>query len=459
MTLHQIKVSGYRGFATPQTLNLAVPNGKPGSGLTLIVGSNNSGKSSLIEILHFLRAPGQPVNFVEGQKNARTNGQVRLAYSTSEGDFSIETGAVGVPAWVNLPATIPKTNVYIVPPRRSIDTFSQSGPQDRDVYSREMQDFAPRRQIASNFSSRLANIDSWREKYFGLLGRILPNTPSWYLERNDNGNQFMKVSNSTSPHSSDGLGSGTASAIHIADALYDSQVGQIIGIDEPELSLHPAAQRRLASILVELSADRQIVIATHSPFFVPFELMASGMKLARVYLSESGSVIGQVEEATLRKLSNLVQDSNNPHVMGLDAREVLFLEDDVILVEGQEDVIGYRRLLSTLGKDVPASFFGWGVGGASKMVVIASLLKDLGIQRVFGILDSDKREVSKELSMMFPSYKFVTIPAPDIRTKPARKATESKEGLLGENGELRPKYEKDMTALFAVLEQYFVRKS
>lgn len=269
----------------------------------------------------------------------------------------------------------------------------------------------------------------------------------------------MKVSNSTSPHNSDGLGSGTTSAIHITDALYDSQVDHIIGIDEPELSLHPAAQRRLASVLVELSADRQIVIATHSPFFAPLELLTSGMKLARVYHAESGSVIGQVEESTLVKLANIVRDINNPHVFGLDAREVLFLEDDVILVEGQEDVIGYRRLFDTFSKYVPASFFGWGVGGASKMVVIASLLKELGIQRVFGILDSDKRKVSEELGQTFPSYKFVTIPAPDIRTKPARKAAEPKEGLLGENGELRPEYEKDTKELFAILEHYFVRKS
>ena len=47
--IRSISCVGYRGFAIKQTLNLAIPNGELGSGLTVLVGPNGGGKSTLIE--------------------------------------------------------------------------------------------------------------------------------------------------------------------------------------------------------------------------------------------------------------------------------------------------------------------------------------------------------------------------------------------------------------------------
>jgi AAA15 family ATPase/GTPase len=45
MTLKRIEIKGFRGFEEEGLINLAIPNGKYGSGLTILVGPNNSGKS------------------------------------------------------------------------------------------------------------------------------------------------------------------------------------------------------------------------------------------------------------------------------------------------------------------------------------------------------------------------------------------------------------------------------
>ncbi|MDH5679818.1 MAG: AAA family ATPase, partial [Nitrospinota bacterium] len=256
------------------------------------------------------------------------------------GNFTLQTTGGGAIKWDNFPSTKPKISAYVVPSRRSIEARFSANPEERSSYVRQSPNFTSRRQTGSRFSSRLSRIDNEQDKFLECLNRILPNPPSWYMEKSDPGRSefYLKVTSATSPHDSDGLGSGVASAIHVADALYDSPNEDIVGIDEPELSLHPAAQRRLASVLVELSAYRQIIIATHSPFFAPLECLSSGMMVARVYQRRGGSIVGQLEKVTAEKVSNLLKDSNNPHVLGLDAREVLFLEDDVILVEGQEDV-------------------------------------------------------------------------------------------------------------------------
>ncbi len=55
MFVKSIRISNYRSFKEDDcTVELAVPNGKPGSGLTVIVGPNNVGKSNLFHAMDFL---------------------------------------------------------------------------------------------------------------------------------------------------------------------------------------------------------------------------------------------------------------------------------------------------------------------------------------------------------------------------------------------------------------------
>lgn len=48
----------------------------------------------------------------------------------------------------------------------------------------------------------------------------------------------------------------------------ESKGGIVYLIDEPELHLHPSAQQKLAELLLLESAQRQIVVATHSPYLI-----------------------------------------------------------------------------------------------------------------------------------------------------------------------------------------------
>lgn len=41
---------------------------------------------------------------------------------------------------------------------------------------------------------------------------------------------------------------------------------KIILLDEPEISLHPKAQIRLIELLIEVTKEKQIIVATHSPY-------------------------------------------------------------------------------------------------------------------------------------------------------------------------------------------------
>src|SRR6185295_12869952 len=99
-------------------------------------------------------------------------------------------------------------------------------------------------------------IEKNREAFDAVLGKVLDPVPDWSIDQMDSGQYFLKIRTGGAVHSSEGLGEGLISLLYIVDALYDSRESDLIAIDEPELSLHPALKRRVSSLLLEYSATR-----------------------------------------------------------------------------------------------------------------------------------------------------------------------------------------------------------
>ena len=101
---------------------------------------------------------------------------------------------------------------------------------------------------------------------------------------------YLKLIINGCTHSSEGLGDGIWSVFTICDALYDSEQNSTIAIDEPELSLHPAYQKRILQLFKEYAKDRQIIINTHSPCFVDMNSLVNGAYLYRTIKNENGDI-------------------------------------------------------------------------------------------------------------------------------------------------------------------------
>jgi predicted ATP-dependent endonuclease of OLD family len=58
--IKKVTIGGFRGFSRASSLVLGIPDGRSASGLTVLVGPNNSGKSSVVEALKLSGVREQP---------------------------------------------------------------------------------------------------------------------------------------------------------------------------------------------------------------------------------------------------------------------------------------------------------------------------------------------------------------------------------------------------------------
>lgn len=174
MAIRELKIKGLRSFEKEVTINFAMPNGSDvGSGLNVLVGGNNSGKSTIIEALHLLSYRGEIMTLPNNMLNDKNHGQLKIEvnYKNNEDklvnlkfETSEETG------------TMPKINgkfigndyehermknVMILSSKRSISsTFSNLHSEERNEYESNVFDLDYRTQYFANssFGGRLIKI-------------------------------------------------------------------------------------------------------------------------------------------------------------------------------------------------------------------------------------------------------------------------------------------------------------
>lgn len=114
----------------------------------------------------------------------------------------------------------------------------------------------------------------------------------------------QEVAGSTSPWRffAGNMSDGTLRALGILVALFQSQGSDfprvpLVGIEEPEIALHPAAIGALLDALREASQSTQVIVTTHSPDLLDLADMDTELLLA-VYAEKGATQIALVDEAS-----------------------------------------------------------------------------------------------------------------------------------------------------------------
>jgi predicted ATPase len=104
------------------------------------------------------------------------------------------------------------------------------------------------------------------------------------------------------------MSDGTLRALGILVSLFQSQGSTVpsvplVGIEEPEVALHPAAVGALLDALREASQSTQVIVTTHSPDLLDSADMDSELLLA-VYAEKGATQIAPVDEASRQAVRN-----------------------------------------------------------------------------------------------------------------------------------------------------------
>ena len=150
MSIKRLTIKGLRGFSAKTNIHFAIPdNITPGSGLTVMVGPNNSGKSTVIEAEVII-------------------GNVSTLQSTD------------------------------------------GGAQNRENYKGNISnsDYRGENNINNNFGGRLLEIYNRRNVFDECLEKVISPLPNWTIESINSNNLYLEFSFDEVKHSSNGAGDG-----------------------------------------------------------------------------------------------------------------------------------------------------------------------------------------------------------------------------------------------------------
>jgi energy-coupling factor transporter ATP-binding protein EcfA2 len=448
--ISNLNISQWRTFGRDACFDFECPDGKPGPHLNLIVGRNNAGKSTVVQAFKLLAQSDDDITISKSDR--RTEDSVRIDFKLDNGaDISIGNSIGGS---VHKRTGGRLERLKIIDARRPWQT--SAGHLNRidsanfwQISSGSRQTFDERNdwtyQNAFSLFSRIASDVDKKRAFDSTLREVFPFVNDWRLE-NDLGKHFIEYKSDASVwHSIALTGEGLINAFMLLGSLFDTSDTDVVVIDEPELSLHPQAQRRLFRLLLRKSTETQIIVATHSPHFITWESLGSGVRVFRINPGANAHP-GHISKETgdaLRAIA--IRDFKNRRMFDALSRE-LFFSDSIIFVEGPEDVHLLEQFAAEKGM-MDVELFGYGAGGADNIEKWLQACKELGIM-AGAIYDKNKQEAADKARSKFPEFPIEVLPTDDIRDKRSQTVSYvATEGMFTRSGTIKPEFEGKLSEL------------
>jgi len=463
--LKQLRIVNFKSFSEEQTFNFSLPREEEGmkkKGLTVIVGGNNSGKSTVFDSIKKL-TPNKKL-----PKSERHDGVSTLIVFLNEHDEETTVTNINNGNQIDISGSnkITISNFDFVNSRRHW-SHNFSGEASWDQYDDRTRNNTKIAidEILGTLLSGLNKDPKQKGKFDYLMRELVSDFRDWTIDSTEEGHSDFIAYKTASgnEHNSSLLGDGIISLFRIVSAILRPDNNKVLIIDEPELSLHPQVLKKLAFMLSELSYSRQIIICTHSPYFVNWDDIALGAQILRLIKGENDFTTVKtlsIDGGSLASISNL-RDYQKPHLLDLVSKEIFF-SDKVLFVEGQEDVSLITNKMKNSKDFLLFDVFGYGAGGATNIYLFLSLAKEMGI-KASAIFDGDMSTEYSRCKRAFPEFLVEIWSESDIRDKynldssgiRAKKNGIEKEGIFNGSGDLKPKNCVEFGKMFAKVIAYF----
>jgi predicted ATPase len=445
--LSKLSIEHFRGILEKQELQLALPTGGAGSGLTILVGPNNVGKSTIIEALRSVVSPPSLID----RRERHIDRALRISITDTENRFrEITNPGMGPNIVASGNAHPDSRRLRYIPSRRSW-THRTSNP-NMELGDYWTQRAANGRVEDPHLISRLNSFPPEEKRAFqAALEQLAPQLLGWKIEYSDGFTYLEYTTVNGATHTADLFGEGIASLFRIVLALYDPEESLVV-IDEPELSLHPQAQKRLARFISDKAKDRQIILCTHSPYFVSWKDLAAGASVYRLRQDRDGIQANHLSADAVSSLSKLSSDWQKPQLLDAVAKEIFFA-DEALFLEGQEDVSLIGRFIEE--ENLPSiQLFGYGVGGSKNTAAFLAMATELKIP-CGALFDRTSTEDYEKARKQFPQIRIELLPTDDIRDKPKSDTKAAAEGIFDRSGSLKSEYREYLLAFLREFRDYF----
>ncbi|HEY5747624.1 MAG TPA: AAA family ATPase [Chryseolinea sp.] len=418
--LKSITIENFRSIG-PETVDITFPADKP----VILIGENNSGKTNIIRALelmlgefhpkykklddfdHFDRNPNNRINIsmdVTDFHNRLGRGQefgcggFRFScVRNSENEFvaiQVENGQEN--QYVS--AELREELLCVVVGSEQSLSYQLSYASKYTLLSRVTKSFHDKlienggrverlKQLFDQIKDTFDEVDEFNEfktNMSSIAGQMLGNMShalDFDFSAYDPSNYFKTLrvhpTEDGTPRSIEELGTGQQQilAMTFAHAYAKSFLGQglVFILDEPESHLHPLAQRWLAKQMFKMAEDGlQVVITTHSPYFINLEYLGSIYLIKRFLQTEAVRItpFTLAEHCVRTGATRATENTIVPFYAAHSSPQILngFFANGIVLVEGPTEEFSLPIYLDALGMDTLKSGIAIiGVGGKGNL--------------------------------------------------------------------------------------------
>ena len=422
MYLKQLKIKNFKWYKDEEVINFTIPDIEQWKiWLTIIVWPNNSGKTTILDSILKLKQNARildteffnisetlKIEFYDKDNNITTLKNIdNWSQLRKEGNFDIN-------------------KFSLVSSRRQWWHKFQIGNLQMSSYERNsLWSVENKYQIDSYFWQLLSNFNQnseKKERLTNFLKKLIPWFNTWTIATSSDNQDYIKYKvNNEKFHEANLLWDWVISLFKIWVYIIDD-TWKILYLDEPELSLHPDTQKLLSKEIIKYSKNKQIIINTHSPYFINLEEVKNWLKVIRTNkINWEFCKIFEIDSTILEEVINWLTRNNwqKPQAFDIVWKEIFFW-NNIVFVEWQEDVWLINNYINKENIDINFSLFWYWSWWAENIKKMLELAKKLWL-KAWAIYDADKEYEYNNVLEIFSEFKILKIEKDDIRDKYKKK--------------------------------------